>query len=103
MRAHVSAARASFAFTPRMPSRSHAVPLLQIFALAVMVIPSYTVIRAIGGMGYVAGLVGMFAFAAFLAATLLGLHNPLHHRHPVRSVICLFWLSVLVSSLSRTC
>ncbi len=80
-----------------IPSRSHAVPLLQLFALTVMVIPSDTVIQAIGGEGYPAGLIGMFAFAAFLAATLLGLHHPLQHRHPVRGVLCLLWLSVLAS------
>jgi hypothetical protein len=79
------------------PSRSHAVPMLQLFALAVMVIPSDTVIRAIGAEGYVAALVGMFAFAAFMAAILLGLHDPTRHRHPIRGVLCIFWLSVLLS------
>ena len=80
-----------------MASRSHAVPILQMFALTVMVIPSDTVIRAIGANGYPASLVGMFAFAAFIAATLLGLHNPLHERHPIRTVLCLLWLSVLAT------
>jgi O-antigen ligase len=80
-----------------LPQRSHAVPLLQLFALTVMVIPSDTVIRAIGAGGYPAALVGMFAFAAFVAATVLGLHNPLRHRHPVRSVLCLVWLAALIS------
>jgi hypothetical protein len=80
-----------------MASRSHAVPMLQLFALTVMVIPSDAVINAIGAEGYAAALVGMFAFAAFLAATLLGLHDPLQHRHPVRGALCLLWLSVLVS------
>ena len=80
-----------------MTSRSHAVPILQLFALTVMVIPSDTVIRAIGANGYPAALVGMFAFAAFIAATLLGLHNPLQERHPVRSVLCLLWLAVLAT------
>ncbi len=80
-----------------IPARSHAVPMLQLFALTVMVIPSDTVIKAIGAEGYVAALVGMFAFAAFMAATLLGLHDPLRHRHPVRGALCLLWLSVLVS------
>jgi cell division protein FtsW (lipid II flippase) len=71
--------------------------MLQLFALTVMVIPSDAVINAIGAEGYAAALVGMFAFAAFLAATLLGLHDPLQHRHPVRGALCLLWLSVLVS------
>jgi len=80
-----------------IPSRSHAVPMLQLFALAVMVIPSDTVIEAIGAEGYAAALVGMFAFAAFMAAILLGLHDPAQHRHPIRGVLCVFWLSVLLS------
>jgi hypothetical protein len=71
--------------------------MLQLFALTVMIIPSNTVIKAIGAQGYVAALVGMFAFAAYVAAVLLGLHNPLRHRHPVRGVLCLLWLSVLTS------
>jgi cell division protein FtsW (lipid II flippase) len=71
--------------------------MLQLFALTVMVIPSDAVIKAIGAEGYAAALIGMFAFAAFLAATLLGLHDPLQHRHPIRGVICLLWLSVLAS------
>ena len=80
-----------------MRARSHAVPILQLFALTVMVIPSDAVIRAIGANGYPAALVGMFAFAAFLAATLLGLHDPLRHRHPIRTVVCLLWVAVLAS------
>lgn len=83
-----------------IPSRSHAVLILQLFALTAMVIPSDGVIRAIGAEGYAAGLVGMFAFAAFLAATLFGLHDPLQHRHPVRPVLCLFWLSILASYIA---
>ena len=71
--------------------------ILQVFAWTVMVIPSDAVIRAIGAQGYAAGLVGMFAFTAFVAATLLGLHNPLRRRHPVRGALLTLWLSVLVS------
>jgi O-Antigen ligase len=92
-----AAAAGSFALPRHVASRSHAVPLLQLFALTVMVIPSDTVIQAIGAGGYPAGLVGLFAFSAFLAATILGFHDPLRHRHPVRSVICLLWLAALAS------
>ena len=93
----VASAGAGAYWARQIPSRSHAVPMLQLFALTVMVIPSDTVIKPIGAQGYAAGLVGMFAFAAFVAATLLGMHNPLAHRHPVRSALCLLWLSVLAS------
>ena len=92
-----SAAGSTFDVARQITSRSQAVPVLQLFALTVMVIPSDTVINAIGAAGYPAGLVGLFAFAAFVAATVLGLHNPLQHRHPVRSVICLLWIAALVS------
>jgi len=83
-----------------LASRSYAVPILQLFALSVMVIPSDTVIQAIGAQGYAAALVGIFAFAAFFAAILLGLHDPLRHRHPIRAVLCVFWLSVLASYIA---
>jgi hypothetical protein len=95
--AAVSRVGLSFDRARHVPVRSHAVPILQLFALTVMVIPSDTVIKAIGAQGYAAALVGMFAFAAFLAATLLGLHHPLRQRHPVRAGLCVLWLSVLAS------
>jgi O-Antigen ligase len=100
MRATVSRPGVSIDWARHLPSRSHAVPMLQLFALTVMVIPSDTVIRAIGAQGYAAALVGMFMFAAYLAAILLGLHDPLRHRNPIRVVLCVFWLSVLVSYIA---
>jgi hypothetical protein len=39
-------------------------------------------------------MVGLFAFVAVTAATLLGLHNPLRDRHPVRAML---WLGALTS------
>jgi O-Antigen ligase len=77
--------------------RSHALPMLQLFAFTVMVIPASMVIKPIGAQGYAAGLIGMFAFFAFIAATLLGLHDPGRTRHPVRAALCVLWLSALVS------
>ena len=62
-----------------------------------MVIPSDAVIRAIGAGGYPAGLFGMFVFAVFLAATLLGLPDPLRYRIPIRPLLGLLWLSALAS------
>ena len=61
------------------------------------VVPSDAVIKPIGAGGYPAALVGMFAFAAYLAATMLGLHSPSEQRNPIRVVLCLLWLSVLAS------
>ena len=80
-----------------MSSRSRAVLLLQVFAVTLFVVPSDTVIKPIGAGGYLAALIGMFAFAALLTVTLLGLHNPLRQRHPIRAALCLLWLSVLAS------
>ena len=77
--------------------RSRAVILLQVFAAALFVIPSDTVVQVIGAGGYPAALIGMFGFAAFLTLCLLGLHNPLAQGHPIRAVLCLLWLSVLIS------
>ena len=51
-----SAAGSTFDVARQITSRSHAVPVLQLFALTVMVIPSDTVINAIGAAGYPAGL-----------------------------------------------
>ena len=88
---------AALGLAGQLSPRSHAVLMLQLFALTVMVFPSDAVIASIGATGYLAALIGMFVFAVFLAASLFGLHNPLEHRHPVRGLLCLLWLSVLAS------
>jgi hypothetical protein len=82
---------------PTHSSGSEAVPLLQAFALAVMLIPSTTVIGPIGAPGYPASLIGVFLFALLLATVLLGFHDPTRHRHPIQAVLALFWLSMLTS------
>ena len=81
----------------RLAVRSDAVPLLQVFAVTVMVFPADTVIKAIGGGGYVAALVGYCLFLAWVAATLFGLHNPLDYRYPVRATVCALWIVSLAS------
>jgi O-antigen ligase len=78
-------------------NRSHAVRILQVFAVLLMVFPSSIVFRPIGADGFPAGLVAMFAFAAWGAATLLGLHDGRANRHPIRGVLCFLWLTSLVS------
>jgi O-antigen ligase len=80
-----------------VPVRSQAVPVLQVFAAALMVFPSYYVIKPLGADGYAAGIVGMFAFAFWGVATLLGIHDAQSRRHPVRGVLCFLWLTALVS------
>ena len=97
MRQPTSRPGAALGLAGRLSPRSHAVLMLQLFALTVMVFPSDAVIRAIGASAYLAGLIGMFVFAVFLTASLFGLHNPLERRHPIRGLLCLLWLSALAS------
>jgi hypothetical protein len=77
--------------------RSDAVVMLQVFVLAVMLIPSDTVIGAIGAAGYPAALVGLFLFSVFCISVLLGFHDPTRHSHPIQGVLCVIWLAVLAS------
>ena len=77
--------------------RNHAVPLLQAYAVAVMVFPSEFVLKAVGGGGYLAALIGFCMFLAWVASTLLGMHNPLEYRSPVRIALAGMWLVSLAS------
>lgn len=83
--------------TLSLGSRSHGVRILQVFAVCAMVFPSYLVLKPVGAEGYPAGLVGMFAFAAWAATSLLGLHDARGKRHPIRGVLCFLWVTTLVS------
>ena len=76
------------------PSRSAPVVMLQVFAIAVMVFPSDTVIKAVGAAGYPAGLIGVFVFGVFFVSVLFGFHDLSSHWHPMRSVLCVIWVAV---------
>jgi O-antigen ligase/polysaccharide polymerase Wzy-like membrane protein len=71
--------------------------MLQVFAVAMMVFPSDTVIKAVGAAGYPAGVVGVFVFGVFAVNVLLGFHDPARHSHPIRGVLCVIWVGVLAS------
>jgi hypothetical protein len=71
--------------------------MLQVFAIAVMVFPSDTVIKAVGAAGYPAGLIGVFVFGVFFVSVLFGFHDLSSHWHPMRSVLCAIWVAVLAS------
>jgi hypothetical protein len=71
--------------------------MLQIFAIAVMVFPSDTVIRPIGASGYPASLVGVLVFGIFVATVLTGFHDPTRRRHPIQGMLCVLWVSWLAS------
>jgi hypothetical protein len=79
------------------PTRSDAVVMLQLFAIAVMVFPSDTVIKAVGAAGYPAGLFGVLVFGAFFVSALFGFHDLRRHWHPIRAVLCVIWVAVLAS------
>jgi O-Antigen ligase len=81
----------------RATSRSHAVVMVQVFALTVMIFPSDLVLKPVGADGYPAILVAYGLLLAWVAATLFGFHNPLEHRSPVRIGLLLLWLVSLVS------
>jgi O-antigen ligase len=78
-------------------SRSHAVVVVQVFVIALMVFPSYMIIKAIGGDGYPAILIGYVMLLAWSAATLFGFHNPLNHRYPVRIALWTLWIVSIIS------
>ena len=81
----------------RATSRSHAVVMVQVFAVTVMVFPSDLIIKTVGAEGYPAILIAYFMLLAWVAATLFGLHNPLHYRYPVRMALWVLWLVSLIS------
>jgi hypothetical protein len=94
---HTAAISSSRTTAEAMSLRSDGVVLLQVFALAVMVFPSDSVLPAVGAAGYPASLIGLFIFAVFSVSVLLGFHNPTRHAHPIQGVLCVIWLSVLAS------
>ncbi|HWF51147.1 MAG TPA: O-antigen ligase family protein [Solirubrobacteraceae bacterium] len=92
-----TAAAATFKTASQDRVRPHAVRILQVYAVAMLVIPSDIAIQAIGGASFPAGLVGMFAFLVWVMATLFGLHDPRLHKSPIRWVLLAFWVTTLIS------
>ena len=60
--------------------RALAIGLLQVFALAVMVIPSDTVLSGLGAVGYPASLLGLCTFVVLSVAVVLGVRDPTASR-----------------------
>ncbi len=75
----------------------HATLGVRAFVVAAFVLPTDTVLRVIGAQGYVASLVAMLLFCAWLLTALFGLHDPLHTRYPVRGALGLLWIASLLS------
>lgn len=80
---------------PRAPAT--AIRMLQVFAVVLLVFPSFTVFKPIGAAAFPAGLVGMATFALWVAWTALGRHAPLRSRTPVRVAFGAVWVSSLLS------
>ena len=78
---------------------SSAVRLLQVFALALMVLPSDHVVKVIGADGYAAALVAYLMFFLWAAASLLGHHDPFACRYPTRLTLAGMWVCSLASYL----
>jgi hypothetical protein len=74
-----------------------AVLMVQIVVGATFLIPTDTVIRVIGAAGYLANLMAMLMFVAWVLSAIFGFHDPLHTRHPTRGVLGFFWISTLLS------
>jgi O-antigen ligase len=71
--------------------------MLQVFALAVMVLPSDTVFKPVGAAGYPASLIGVVAFGMFAVNVLLGFHDAPRYAHPIRGVLAVIWVALLAS------
>lgn len=73
------------------PRRNEAVLLLQVYALAMLVIPSDVVVSAVGATGHAGGLVATVALALWAGSTLFGLHDPSATRYPPRLALGVVW------------
>jgi O-antigen ligase len=71
--------------------------MLQLFAAVSFLLPTDTVIKVIGAQGYVASLIAMCLFMAWVWTAGFGFHNPIHNRHPVRGALGLLWIASLLS------
>lgn len=78
---------------------SYPVRMLQVFSVTLMVFPGDYVIKLVGGDGYAAALVSYLLFLAWGAGTLLGHHNPLSYRYPIRITLAWMWIVSLASYL----
>jgi O-antigen ligase len=72
--------------------------MLQAFVIALFVIPSDTVIKPVGAVGYPASLIGVFVFGVYFVSLLFGLHKPV--PHPIRGVLCVIWVALLAGYIA---
>jgi O-antigen ligase len=89
----------SLASVEAVPVRVTANPpeAVQVFALALMVLPADYVVRVVGADGYAAALVAYLMFAMWLSAALMGYHRPFDYHYPVRNTLVWMWVVTLAS------
>jgi hypothetical protein len=78
---------------------SFAVRILQVFSVALMVLPGYYVVNAVGASGSAAALLSYVMFAVWIAGTLLGHHNPFAYHYKIRISLAWLWIVSLSSYL----
>jgi O-antigen ligase len=78
---------------------SHAVRILQVYSIALMILPADYVVTVIGADGYAAALVSYAMLAMWFAGSLLGQHNPFACRYPVRVTLAGMWAVTIASYL----
>lgn len=83
--------------SPRVPTP---VRTLQVFCAALFVLPSFTVFKPIGAAAFPAGLVALGAMGLWGVWTILGMHDPLGVRTPVRAAFGIIWVVSLLAYLS---
>lgn len=76
---------------------SHPVRILQVFSVALMVLPSDYAVRSVGAGGYAAALVSYAMLAVWVAGTLLDRHDALACRYPVRITLAAMWAVTIAS------
>jgi O-antigen ligase len=81
----------------RPPGSRQAAFMLQLFVVTAFAFPSDSVVRIIGAQGYLANLVAIVLFLGWATTALLGFHDPIHTRYPVRGALGLLWISSLLS------
>ncbi|RKO22590.1 O-antigen ligase family protein [Pseudarthrobacter phenanthrenivorans] len=65
--------------------------VLYVLLIAILVLPSYMVVPALGASGSAGQLLAVGVFVLWLVASSFGLHNPLPYGHPGRAAM-LFWI-----------
>ena len=81
----------------RAAAGNGAIRILQAATLALWIFPSDYVSRTIGGMGYIAGLIGLFGFLVWVTASLVGRHDPRFYRYPARGALAFWWVVTFAS------